>query len=162
VPHTIVAPVEIPKGGAEGVIACLGGDAAGWSLFCWEGKIRYHYNYFNIARYDLMSEKPLSPGKHVVRVEFAPESLKPGCPANVKLLVDDVQVAAGRVERQVPMRCGTETMDIGMDCVSPVCHDYEEKGLFPFTGTIESVTFTFPNVPQPTGMDRLKMATQMD
>jgi arylsulfatase len=162
VPHTIVAPVEIPKGGAEGVIACLGGDAAGWSLFCWGGKVRYHYNFFNIARYDLMSEKPLSPGKHVVRVEFAPESLKPGCPANVKLLVDDVQVAAGRVERQVPMRCGTETMDIGMDCVSPVCHDYEEKGLFPFTGTIESVTFTFPNVPPPTGMERLEMATKMD
>jgi arylsulfatase len=162
VPHTIVAPIEIPEGGAEGVIVCLGGDAAGWSLFCWEGKIRYHYNYFNVARYDVMSEKPLTPGKHVVRVEFAPDTLQPGCPANVKLLVDGVQVAAGRVERQVPMRCGTETMDVGMDCVSPVCHDYEEKGLFPFTGTIESVTFTFPDVPQPTGMDRLKMATQMD
>jgi arylsulfatase len=53
-------------------------------------------------------------------------------------------------------------MDVGMDCVSPVCNDYEHLGLFPFTGTIESVTIKFGDYPQPTGMDRLKLATQMD
>jgi arylsulfatase len=53
-------------------------------------------------------------------------------------------------------------MDVGMDCVSAVCHDYEKKGLFPFTGTIESVTFEFGDVKEPSGMDRLKMATKMD
>lgn len=46
-------------------------------------------------------------------------------------------------------RCGTETMDVGMDCVSPVCNEYEKKGLFPFTGTIESVTFEFGDVKEP-------------
>jgi len=53
-------------------------------------------------------------------------------------------------------------MDVGMDCVSAVCDDYAEKGLFPFTGTIESVTFTFGNHRKPTGMERLKLATRMD
>jgi arylsulfatase len=53
-------------------------------------------------------------------------------------------------------------MDVGMDCVSPVCNDYEKKGLFPFTGVIDSVTFEFGAAPQPTGMERLKMATKMD
>lgn len=49
-----------------------------------------------------------------------------------------------------------------MDCVSPACADYEEKGLFPFTGTIDSVTFEFSEHEPPTGMERLKMATAMD
>jgi arylsulfatase len=35
--------VRLPEGGAEGVIIALGGEAAGWSLFLWEGKARYHY-----------------------------------------------------------------------------------------------------------------------
>jgi arylsulfatase len=128
--HTLTVPVEIPASGAEGVIVALGGDAAGWSLFLWEGKLRYHYNFFNINRYDVVSAQPLAPGKHTIKVEFTPDKPTPGAPATVKLSVDGKQVGEGRVERQVPQRCGTETMDIGMDCVSPVCHDYEKKGLF--------------------------------
>jgi hypothetical protein len=57
---TLTAPVEIPKGGAEGVIFALGGDAAGWSLFLWEGKARFHYNFFGIRRYDVVSPKALT------------------------------------------------------------------------------------------------------
>jgi len=53
-------------------------------------------------------------------------------------------------------------MDVGMDCVSPVCHDYEKKGPFPFTGAIESVTFEFGAHEAPTGMERLELATKMD
>src|SRR5262249_6703715 len=123
--HTITAPVEIPAGGVEGVIVALGGDAAGGALFLWEGKGRYHYNFFNINRHDVASPQPLAPGKHTIKMEFTPDSPKPGAPATVKLFVDGSQAGQGRVERQVPQRCGTETMDIGMDCVSPVCHDYE-------------------------------------
>ena len=162
VPFTLTAPVEIPKGGAEGVIFALGGDAAGWSLFLWDGKPRFHYNFFNIQRYDFTGPNALSPGKHTLKVVFTPESPKPGAPAKVSLSVDGQTVAEGRIQVQVPFRCGTETMDVGMDCVSPVCADYEKKGLFPFTGTIESVTFAFGAHEAPTGMDRLKMATRMD
>ena len=53
-------------------------------------------------------------------------------------------------------------MDVGLDSVSPVCADYEDKGVFPFTGKIEAVTFMFGNHRQPTGMERLKLATRMD
>jgi arylsulfatase len=162
VPFTLTAPVEIPKGGAEGVIFALGGDAAGFSLFLWEGKVRFHYNFFAIRRYDIAAKQPLSPGKHTIEVGFKPASPKPGSPADVILSIDGKQVAEGRIDEQVPQRCGTETMDVGMDCVSPVCDDYAEKGLFPFTGTIESVTFAFGKHKQPTGMERLKMATRMD
>jgi arylsulfatase len=144
------------------IVLTLGGDAPGWSLFLWEGRARFHYNFFGIRRYDVTSPQPLSPGKHTIEVGFTPESPKPGSPADVTLFIDGKQVAHGRVDEQVPMRCGTETMDVGMDCVSPVCHDYEKKGLFPFTGTIESVTVAFGPHTAPTGMERLEMSTKMD
>jgi arylsulfatase len=162
VPFTLSAPIEVPEGGAEGVIFALGGDAAGWSLFMWEGKVRFHYNFFAIRRYDVTSPTALSPGRHTIDLAFTPESPKPGSPARVTLSIDGQQVAEGRIDEQVPQRCGTETMDVGMDCVSPVCDDYAEKGLFPFTGTIDAVTFVFGRHPALTGMDRLKMATRMD
>jgi arylsulfatase len=162
VPFRMTVPVEIPKDGAEGVLFALGGDAAGFSLFLWEGKARFHYNFFAIRRYDVTSPKKLDPGKHVVTIDFTPEAAKPGSPANVVLSVDGAAVAEGRIDEQVPQRCGTECMDVGMDCVSPVCADYEKKGLFPFTGKIESVTFEFGEHEQPTGMERLKLATAMD
>jgi arylsulfatase len=162
VPFTMTVPVEIPKGGAEGVIFALGGDTAGWSLFLWEGKARFHYNFFGIRRYDVVSPKALSAGKHTIEIKFTPKSPKPGDSADVVLVIDGRQVAKGHIDEQVPQRCGTETMDVGMDCVSPVCADYEKKGLFPFTGTIESVTFAFGKRKKESGMDRLKLATQMD
>lgn len=49
-----------------------------------------------------------------------------------------------------------------MDCVSPMCNEYQKKGLFPFTGPIESATFVFGPHKAPTGMQRLEMATKMD
>src|SRR5262249_47349954 len=88
VPFTLTAPIDVPKANAEGVIFALGGDAAGWSLFMWEGKVRFHYNFFGIRRYDIVSSQPLTPGKHIVEVVFEPESPKPGSPANVVLSID--------------------------------------------------------------------------
>lgn len=162
VPFTMTAPVTIPEGGAEGVIFALGGDAAGFALFLWEGKARFHYNFFGMKRHDAISPDKLSPGDHEIRVTFLPDSDKPGGPATAVLSVDGKAVAKCAIDEQVPQRCGTETMDVGMDCVSPVCADYEDRGLFPFTGQIKHVAFDFEKVRAPSGMDRLKLATAMD
>lgn len=162
IPFTLTAPVVIPEGGAEGVIFALGGDAAGFSLFLWEGKARFHYNFFGMKRHDAVSPDPLDPGEHEIKVTFLPHGPEAGGPATAVLSVDGKAVARCEIDEQVPQRCGTETMDVGMDCVSPVCADYEDRGLFPFTGEIRHVAFDFEDVKQPSGMDRLKMATAMD
>jgi arylsulfatase A-like enzyme len=161
-PVTLTAAIDIQDGDAEGVIFALGGDAGGWSVFAWEGKARFHYNYFGIRRYDIVSPEPLKPGKHTIEVTITPETQQPGGPASVTLSVDGNQVGELHLPEQIPQRCGTECIDVGMDCVSPVCDDYAQRGLFPFTGTIEHVTLDLPAVPQPTGMDRLELATKMD
>ena len=162
--HTITAPVEIPDGGAEGVLCALGGDTAGWSLFLWEGKPRYHYNFFGLKRYDVMSPDKLSPGAHARSgTDLHSRGPHPGSPANATLSVDGK--AVGETQIEFRFRCGAvlRRWTSGMDCVSPVCTDYEKKGLFPFTGSIESVTFEFGAATvELTGMDRLKMAAKMD
>jgi arylsulfatase len=160
-PVTVTAAVEI-DGDAEGVIFAIGGDAAGWSLFCWEGKARFHYNFFGIRRYDVVSPDPLKPGKHTIEVTITPESEQPGGPAEITLSIDGNKVGEVHLPEQVPQRCGTECIDVGMDCVSPVCDEYGERGLFPFNGTIEHVTLDLPAVTQATGHERLELATKLD
>lgn len=66
------------------------------------------------------------------------------------LFIDGTQVARTKVERQIPLRTGTECFDVGLDSRSPVCPDYEDRGQFPFTGTIDSVTFDFGDFDEPT------------
>lgn len=164
--HQITARITVPEGGAEGVIIAVGGEAAGWSLMLWEGKPRYHYNFFGLTRYDAMGDEPLAPGDHELVVEFSPDSPAPGAPATVTLSVDGRPVAETRIDVQVPARCGTESLDIGMDCVSAVCDEYAERhgpqGLFPFTGAIESVTLHLGESAEVTGLDYLAMAVKMD
>lgn len=162
VPLTLTATVDIPDSGAEGVIFAVGGDAAGWSLFGWQGKARFHYNFFGIRRHDLLSPGTLQSGRHTIAVTITPQTARPGGPANVTMSIDGTPAGEVHLPEQIPQRCGTECMDVGMDCVSPVCDDYADQGLFPFTGTIHEVTFDFPQVTQPTGHERLELATRMD
>ncbi|WP_433158312.1 arylsulfatase [Kribbella sp. CA-247076] len=162
VPFRMTVPVEVPDGGAEGVLFAVGGDAAGFAVFVQDGRVRYHYNYFGLERYDAAAGSPLTAGKHTVVLDFRPDEPVPGCPATAQLFVDDEQVAETRVTRQIPMRCGTECFDVGQDSRSPVCDAYADRGLFPFTGTIASVRFEFGDFTEPSGMDRLELATRMD
>ncbi|MEZ4519643.1 MAG: hypothetical protein R3C44_23375 [Chloroflexota bacterium] len=64
----------------------------GWLLMLWEGKPRYHYNFFSLKRYDVMAAEPLTPGEHEIVVEFTPDAPMPGAPATVALFVDGTKV----------------------------------------------------------------------
>ncbi len=48
--HTITAEVEIPKGGANGVILAQAGRFGGWSLYVKDGKPMYTYNFLGLQR----------------------------------------------------------------------------------------------------------------
>ena len=55
-PHSITADVEIPAGGAEGVLLSQGTAAGGYSLFVKDGKLRYVHNYVGRAVYGVESD----------------------------------------------------------------------------------------------------------
>jgi arylsulfatase len=138
--HSIDVSVEIPKAGAEGVLLCLGGDSAGWSLFVDGDRLRYHYNWFTLERYDVVAASPLPRGRLVLRMEFECETPEvPGGPAIVRLFYDQRRVAEARVGKQVPGRFGFESLDVGEDTMSPVFPGYRERLPFRFTGRIDRV-----------------------
>jgi arylsulfatase len=140
VDHAIDVVAEVPEDGADGVLVCLGGDSAGWSLFVDGDRLHYHYNWFTLERYDVVADSPLPRGRVVLRVEFECETPeKAGGPAAVRLFHDGRLVGQGRIEKQVPGRFGFESLDVGEDTMSPVYPGYRERLPFRFTGRIERV-----------------------
>ena len=80
-----------------------------------EGKLIYHYNWFDTERYKVESAAPLAPGKAEIRMDFVNEGEKPGGPASVDLFVNDKKVGSGKLPKQVAYRFSVESMDVGMD-----------------------------------------------
>src|SRR5262249_5965275 len=72
-----------------------------------------------------------------VRVKFVYDGGGIGKPATATLLVDEKQVAEGRIEHTIPIRFSLdETFDVGQDTGTPVLEEYESKMPFRFTGTL--------------------------
>ena len=138
--HTITAEVEIPQGGADGVILAQGGRFAGWSLYMKDGKVSYVHNWVGKERYTVTTPEPVAPGKATIRYEFAYEGDKPGSGGTGTILVNGHKVAEGRIGNTTPfLFSADETADVGTDGATPVTEDYAE-GDNAFTGTIEKVT----------------------
>jgi arylsulfatase A-like enzyme len=139
VDHTITVHAEIPEAGAEGVLMCMGGDMAGWTLFIDEGRLRYHYNWFTFERYDVVSDEPLPKGRVELRLEFeCQDPTNRGGPAEIRLLCNGRPIGRGRVEKQVPGRF-SESLDVGEDKMSPVYPGYRDRLPFRFTGTLNRI-----------------------
>jgi arylsulfatase A-like enzyme len=135
--HTISVTAEIPANGAEGVLICMGGDWAGWSLFIEGDRLRYHYNWYDLERYDVIADRPMPRGRVEIRLEFTCDDPKTrGAPAMVRLLCNDELVGEGRIDHQVRGRFG-ECLDVGEDTLSPVWPGYRARLPFRFTGRIE-------------------------
>ena len=68
--YSITAEVEIPQGGAEGMINTLGGRAGGHGLYLLKGKPVFVYNFFDLERFRWEGQAALTPGKHTVMFDF--------------------------------------------------------------------------------------------
>jgi arylsulfatase len=160
--HTITAYAEIPEDGAEGVLICLGGDTAGWSFYIMAGKLVYHYNWFDTERYEVVSEVDVPTGKVELKCHFVNETDIPGGPASVTLFINGQQVGAGKIEKQVRGRFGVETLDVGLDTLTPVNKAYEHKRPFWFTGSIEKVLFDFGDGTDLSTEEKIDLKLAMD
>jgi arylsulfatase A-like enzyme len=137
--HAVTAEIEVPEGGAEGVLIAQGGAFAGWCLYLRSGRPKYCYNLFGMQRFTVEGREPVAPGTHQVRVEFAYDGGGLGKGGTVSLFVDGQQVGEGRVEHTVPMVFSAdETCDIGSDKASPVGDDYTAEESV-FNGTVRWV-----------------------
>jgi arylsulfatase A-like enzyme len=136
--HAVTAQIDVPDGGAEGVIVAQGGAYAGWSLYLHEGRPAYCYNFFGLQLFKVYGEQPVPAGEHQVRMEFGYDGGGLGKGGDVTLYVDGGEVGEGRVEHTVPMLFSAdETLDLGRDSATPVSDDHgADNG---FTGRVRWV-----------------------
>jgi arylsulfatase len=137
--HSVTAELQVPDGGAEGVIVAQGGAFAGWSLYLKDGKLKYCYNLFGLQRFHVEGDTEIPSGTHQVRMEFAYDGGGLGKGATGTLFLDGAKIGEGRVEGTVPMAFSAdETCDVGSDTASPVSDDYTSE-TSRFTGKVEWV-----------------------
>lgn len=138
---TITAEIEIPQGGANGVILTQGGRFGGWSLYLKDGKPAYTYNFLGLQQFTVASPEALQPGKATLVFDFAYDGGGFGKGGNGTLSVNGNKVAEGRIERTQPMIFSAdETADVGIDDATPVVAGIGEGAKTRFTGKIEKVT----------------------
>jgi arylsulfatase len=137
--HAVTAQLQVPDGGARGVIIAQGGAFAGWSLYVKDGKPKYVYNFLGLQQFTVDGASAIPGGEHQVRMEFAYDGGGLAKGGSDTLYLDGDKVGEGRVEATVPMVfSGDETCDVGSDTASPVSADYSGE-TSRFTGTIEWV-----------------------
>jgi len=137
---SITADVEIPQGGASGVILAQGGRFGGWTLYFKDGKPTYCYNFLGLEEYRVSAPQAVVAGKATIRMNFDYDGGGPGKGGTATLLVNGEKVASGRIERtQAAIFSADETAGVGADDATPVTADYEERDNV-FTGKILKVT----------------------
>jgi arylsulfatase A-like enzyme len=139
---TITAELEIPEGGANGVLLTQGGRFGGWSLYMKDGKPAYTYNFLGLSRYTVAATKRLPPGKATVVLDFVYEGGGLGKGGEATLSVNGKQVAKGRIDKTQPnLFSADETADVGLDNQTPVAEGIGiGRDETRFTGKIEKIT----------------------
>ena len=165
------AEVDIPQGGAEGMIVTQGGRFGGYGFYVLRGKPVFLYNFLDFQRTRWEGLDALSPGKHTLEFDFKYDGLGFGTLAfnNVSgigrggtgvLKVDGKEVVRQTLDHSVPLLWQwDENFDIGADTGTPVSNDYEVP--FRFTGKLDKLTLRIerPKL-SPADIEKLKEATR--
>jgi arylsulfatase A-like enzyme len=139
--YTITAEVEIPQGGAEGMIATLGGRFGGYGLYLLKGKPVFTYNFLDLTRFRWEGQQALAPGKHTIVFDFAYDGPGFGKGGTGVLKVDDKEIASRKIPHTIPFLMAIdETFDVGVDTRTPV-DDKDYQLPFRFTGKLAKLTY---------------------
>ncbi|MBS0634037.1 MAG: arylsulfatase, partial [Verrucomicrobia bacterium] len=148
--YVITADIEVPKEGAEGMIATQGGRFAGWGFYLLKGKPVFVWNLVDLERVRWEDTNVLAPGKHTVSFDFTYDGAGAGTLAfnsfsrigqggTGKLIVDGKVVMTKKMQRTLPLILQwDETFDIGSDTGTSV-EDKDYQIPFRFTGSLKKV-----------------------
>jgi len=139
--YTITAEIEVPQGGAEGMLATLGGRFGGYGFYLLKGKPVFLYNFLDMARFRWDAPQALAPGKHTLVFDFTYDGPGLGKGGTGVLTVDGNEVANKKIPHTVPaLFTLDETFDVGVDTRTSV-DDNDYKVPFRFTGKLNKLTF---------------------
>jgi arylsulfatase len=170
--YTITADIEVPQGGAEGMILTSGGRFAGYGFYLLKGKPVFLWNLADMKRLKWEGAEALAPGRHTLVFDFKYEGLGVGTflfnsfsgvgqPGTGTLSVDGKVVATQRMEHTLPMILQwDEAFDIGSDTLTGV-NDADYQPPFAFTGKLNKLTLKVdrPEL-SPADIEKLKAASQ--
>jgi len=150
--YNFKAEVEIPQGGAEGMLITQGGRFGGYGFYVLKSKPVFLWNLVDLKR--VRWEGPeLAPGKHVLEFDFKYEGLGAGTMAfnnysgigqggTGVLKIDGTEVATQKMEHTIPFILQfDESLDVGSDTLTGV-NDADYQPPFKFTGKINKITLT--------------------
>jgi hypothetical protein len=149
--YTITADIDVPQGGADGMIVTEGGRFVGYGLYLEKGKPVFTYNLLDLKRTRWEGPETLAPGKHKIVYDFKYDGLGEatlaynnlsgvGRGGTGTLTVDGNEVSTQKVERTLPLVLPLDqTFDIGAAGPTPL-DDRDYQVPFPFTGKIDKVT----------------------
>ena len=132
--HRVSAVIDVPDGGAEGVLISQGSLLGGWALYLLDGVLRYVHNLSGWQEHRVGAERPVPPGRHTVVFQFDKTGEHQG---RGTLWVDGEVVGAGDIPRFTPNRFALAGagLSVGRDASGlAVCDDYVAP--FPFSGDI--------------------------
>jgi arylsulfatase len=135
--HRIIAEVEIPAGGAQGILLAQGSILGGYALFVRDGLLHYAHSFVGLEAHRVTATTELAPGAHTLVFRFDKTGEHQG---RGTLLVDGDEVGAGDIPRFTPTRFSItdDGLTCGYDLGMPVVDDYQAP--FPFTGVLDRVT----------------------
>ena len=140
-PHSVSVEVEVPEGGAEGVLFSMGGNDGGFAFYVQNGQLTYGYNYVAEQFFRVRSSGPIPAGHHIVSAEFTPTGPADlangkGTPAKVVLFLDGQPVGEGELPVTIPLSLGLAAgVAVGADPGSPAMPDYQPP--FAYAGHIK-------------------------
>jgi len=164
--YSITAEIEVPQGGAEGMLHTNGGRFGGYGFYLLKSKPVFTWNLLDVDR--IRWEGPaLAPGKHTLEFDFKYDGLGfatlafddmggIGRGGTGTLKVDGKAVSTQKMERTVPLILQwDETFDIGADTGTPV-DDRDYRVPFEFTGKLDALTIALDR-PKLTPADEKKL-----
>ncbi len=138
--YTITAEVEIPAGGAEGMLVTDGGRFGGIGFYLLGGKPVFVYNYVNIERFRWEGREALPPGRHTLVFDFEYDGIGFGHGGSGRLEVDGKEVDEKEIPKTMPFVFPEdETFDVGIDTRTPI-DDRDYQVPFRFQGKLEKLT----------------------
>jgi hypothetical protein len=149
--YTITADIDVPEGGAEGMILTSGGRFGGYGFYLLKGKPVFLWNMVDLKRIKWESPDPLPPGRHTVEFDFKYDGIGVGTleynnfsgvgrPGTGTLRVDGNVVATEKMDRTLPMILQwDESFDIGSDTLTGV-NDDDYTPPFALTAKLNKLT----------------------
>ena len=149
--YTVTADVEVPAGGAEGMILTSGGRFGGYGFYLLKGKPVWLWNMVDLERLKWEGADALAPGRHTIEFEFKYDGLGAGTlafndfsgvgrPGMGTLKVDGKVVDYKEMKRTLPMILQwDESFDVGSDTLTGV-NDADYRPPFPLTAKLNKLT----------------------